>query len=546
MNPLSGTPEKSAAVPKRLFLLSTGLGLLIFLSFGLLLLPWAGLEEDEVLFVYNLWHPEISRESVSIFKLRMPLILMSYLGSLKSWLFAPVFRVFGVSEWSVRVPALLLALATIAFGGLLMRQISGSLAAAVFVWLLSTDIVFLLTAVFDWGPVVLQNLLLVGGLLAFVAWWHSRRDRLLSVGSLLFGLALWDKALFLWNLCGISVSLLLLNPRTVLHVWHRKQFALVVFGLTIGAYPLIHYNLRNSATTLKDNAHLTFHEVVPKADYLRISLDGTYAQMPFADPRYHAQGQAKSWIGRAFLASTLAGPTFVSSWRSWLLIAAIPAGLLLAGGEQRRWILFFLISGVVAWFQAALTVGAGGSIHHCVLIWPLLYGSVALSISAIAQHKKKFAAQAVVVLLGMLSLRGVQTLGLAYANMLNSVRSTNWSDADKALGKEILRQGVRRAMVTDWGIAGVLAVRTGDKVAVSDLFFGLADGHFDKEQFVNCRAPDCIVVSHVEERSMDPKTSARLTNWLRTFRLEKVRVSDVSDRHGIPTFELWRIKPMSQ
>ncbi len=78
---------------------------------------------------------------------------------------------------------------------------------------------------------------------------------------------------------------------------------------------------------------------------------------------------------------------------------------------------------------------------------------------------------------------------------------------------------------------------------MSDLFFRLADGHFDQEQFINCRTPDCVVVSHVEERSMDPKTSARFTSRLKALRLQKVDVSVVRDRHGIPTFELSRIQP---
>ncbi len=69
--------ENPARSTPRLFLLSIALGLVIFPCFGLLLTPCAGLEEDEMLFVYNLWHPEISRNSVSIFKLRMPLMVMS-------------------------------------------------------------------------------------------------------------------------------------------------------------------------------------------------------------------------------------------------------------------------------------------------------------------------------------------------------------------------------------------------------------------------------------------------------------------------------------
>ncbi len=150
---------------------------------------------------------------------------------------------------------------------------------------------------------------------------------------------------------------------------------------------------------------------------------------------------------------------------------------------------------------------------------------------------------AVLVLTGILSLRGIQTLAIAYSSMLSSVRITSWSDADKALGEEILRQGVRRVITTDWGIAAVLSTRTSDRVAVADVFFSLAAGDFDQAQFTACAAPDCIVVSRVEQRAIDPKTNARLERWLHAFGLRKVDVSVVRDRHDIPTFELWRTRP---
>ena len=542
---------KSSAVGRRtsenlhpcLFLLFVAGLLTVFISFGLLLAPRAGLEEDEVMFISNLWHPGQSRASVSILHRRMPLMMMSYLGALKSWIFAPVFRVWGVSEWSVRVPALLLAVATMVFGGFLMRRISGRLAASIFICLLSTDITFLVTAVFDWGPVVIQNLLLVAGILAFSKWGSEKRNWMLFAGGLLFGLALWDKALFIWNLSGMIVALLLVYPKALIREFRWTRAGLAVSGLVIGACPLLWFNLTHSAATLKDNTHLSLQEVVRKADYVKLSLDGTLPQYPFADDRYQIPDRDTSWLGGALRALTPAKPQRIASWRPSIFVVVILAGLPFARKAPRRWILFLLISTIAAWFESAVTVGAGESLHHTVLVWPLVYGAVALSASAIAQGRGKFTATAVLLIVGILSVRGIQMLGFTYLNMLSSARVTQWTDADKPLGELLRRQAVRRAIIVDWGIADIVAARTADKVAEFDEYFALAGGHFDRDKFVNCHAPDCVVISHVKERAMDPKTNALLENFFHNLHLTKIDLSVVSDGHGIPTFELFRVRP---
>jgi len=43
----------------------------------------------------------------------------------------------------------------------------------------------------------------------------------------------------------------------------------------------------------------------------------------------------------------------------------------LAGGSDRRAVLFALIAMTVAWLQMAITANAGGSVHHTILLWPL-------------------------------------------------------------------------------------------------------------------------------------------------------------------------------
>jgi uncharacterized membrane protein len=57
----------------------------------------------------------------------------------------------------------------------LLRRISGNRAAVFGCALLAADSTFLLTNTFDWGPVALQHLLLVGAILLLVVFYQDNR-----------------------------------------------------------------------------------------------------------------------------------------------------------------------------------------------------------------------------------------------------------------------------------------------------------------------------------------------------------------------------------
>jgi hypothetical protein len=534
--------------------------LLFFVGIGWILLHKAGMQADEVMFVYDLWHPQSAASLVSIFKHHMPLMLMSYLGALKSWLYAPILFFAGPSKESLRLPTLLLATGTMIIGGVLVRRIAGSAAGILLVWLLATDVTFLFTAVFDWGPVVLQNLLLAGGLFFVVEWWHSRQggqneskqnaqrragNWMLFSASFIFGLALWDKALFAWNLSAMIIAVAVLNPRAVLRTFRFIPLVLIGLGLALGAYPLIRFNAEGTRSTLGENAHFTFQQVAPKAKYLQSAVDGRDAESGWSDlDIVKAKG--------------LRRPGVLSSWRFPFSLVVLPLGLLCSTLRVRRWIAFFLLSAGIAWFQSAITIGAGGSIHHSVLIWLFVYAALALSIAAIAERgsrlRNRHPANTLLVTghrwiaicafaaAGIICLRGVQTINLTNRNLSDYSHIVQWTDADTPLCLRLEAAGVKRVVAVDWGIANVVATETADRVSVIDETFELASSRFDKDRFLNCTEQDCLVVAHVPGRELFRQSAAFLKESMRSLHLDEAQVSTISDSHGSPSFLVYRVK----
>ena len=244
-----------------------------------------------------------------------------------------------------------------------MQDHAGALLAAV---LLATDPTFLLTDTFDWGPVALQHLLLVSGCLLIA------RGRL-GGGAFLFGLALWNKTIFLWTLAGLLLASLVVCHAAVRAVLaDRRRLARAALAFVLGALPLLVFNVKHPDATLGDNAHLSLENFRVKYATLSRAVDGSgllgYLVSPESqeNPKEPTslQGRAASWISQhsgrperslMFYAILLAAAMALLWWRS----------------PGRSAALFAIVCGSVTFLAMAVTRNAGYGIHHSVLIWPM-------------------------------------------------------------------------------------------------------------------------------------------------------------------------------
>jgi 4-amino-4-deoxy-L-arabinose transferase-like glycosyltransferase len=290
--------------------------LVVFAAAGVLLIPLLGFEDDELIFVNLFWHPNECFSRVPLGGNHgIPIMAMSYLGAFKTWLYGPLLALAAPTVWLVRLPALLLAILTIALAGRLMTVIEGRMAAAVIVCLLGTDVTFLFTATFDWGPVVLQHLLLVVSLLLLILWYREQNQRLLFLGGLAVGLALWDKSLFLWQLSGMSVAFFLVAFPVLRKVLRRRNIWMFTRGLLLGALPLIGANFRHHFATIKDNGHMTVSGFSLKAAFLRSAIDGQPATAFLIDGAINAMDQIHRPLETVGLALTRDLGHAPSLWR---------------------------------------------------------------------------------------------------------------------------------------------------------------------------------------------------------------------------------------
>ena len=198
----------------------------------------------------------------------IPLMVMSYVGALKTWLYWPLVHWFGSSVWTIRLPMALAGGVTVFLFYHLILGSGGprpAFAAAFGALLLATDPVFLLTNTYDWGPVALEHVLLMAGC-CLPASFAKPAPTGGSPGARPFQClaALWNKALFVWALCGLIVATALIFWREFKACLTPRTAGIAAAGFLLGALPFLIFNLRASNATVSENAHFDFDHLQDK------------------------------------------------------------------------------------------------------------------------------------------------------------------------------------------------------------------------------------------------------------------------------------------
>src|SRR5436189_3435033 len=123
---------------------------LLFVCLGFILIPYPGLEADEVLFVGPLHGPANEAFAMHLRHHAIPLMLISYLGALKTLLYWPLIWIRTASVYAIRLPMVLAGAITIVIFYKWTGLFAGPRAALLAALLLATDPMFLLTDTFDW------------------------------------------------------------------------------------------------------------------------------------------------------------------------------------------------------------------------------------------------------------------------------------------------------------------------------------------------------------------------------------------------------------
>jgi len=501
-----------------------GASALLFFLLGLAFIPCAGIQTDEPFFSVPIYQPPAKEYCISVFHHQIPLMIFPYTGTLKSLLYWPILSVFPPTPYSLRIPVVVIGSLTILLFYSLARRMAGERAAVIAALLLATDPSFLLTDTFDWGPVAIEHLLLVSGALLIVL----RRP---APGFFCFGLALWNKAIFVWALAGLAAgAALAYGPeiRRSLRSRGLRTCVVCLVALLAGALPLIVYNFRAPNATMRANVHLSTEDFQVKLISFRQTADGSalfgFIASPETEPFPKTTRSIPLWIrdhlgphhstlsGLALLFALLAAPLW---WRS----------------PGRRAALFAIAFSLVAFLAMAFTRYTGYA-HHIVLLWPMpqLLAGVALA----ALRPRSFAALAIAVLLGSNLLVVNQYL----AQLQRYGAYGFFTDALYPLSASLSDSSSDTIFLVDWGVWGNLNFLHRGRLHLQPAWPIPARSQAEIETLL--ATPHALFLDRVESREYYRGSGARLGAIAAAAGYRKEIVGTFPDSNGRPIFELAR------
>ncbi len=516
---------------------------LLFVLAGLPLLRQAGLHVDassELACPYTCSTPAYE---VDLLGFTIPLMVIQYQGALKAWLFYPILQFLEVNEFTLRLPTLLLGAASVWLLYSLLERTHSRRAAVIGALLLATDATFLLSSAYDFGPVALLHFLMLAGILSVLRYEQTRKLSFLALGFFLFGLALWEKSLFLWMLGGLGVATLAVFPRRVSALATPKALIVAFLAMCFGALPLIWYNV--------DSGGGTFHVSrvrSPDAPFgqkvliLRRSLDGSvwFSFLTDENPATPDRPPGTPMRATAVRLARLAG----SSISSWTLLAfALSVCLLpwLWFTKSRRPALFATIYMAVTWAQMLILSNTGAAVQHSILLWPFPQFLIAVAGAQVSWSAGRRGAVALAAALCLVLARNVLLIDQYYARLITKGTTVVWTEAVDTLATVTESMPGSRFAAVDWGYGATLCLLTDGEIPLSDISYELLDRTPDTTPVRKpLEDPRMVFIEHAPGCELFPGVHARLDAIAGTLGLTRDVIRTIADRNGRPRFELVR------
>lgn len=507
---------------------------LLFFGTGCLWISEVGIQSDEALFSAGIFPPLAGGSH--LLGSHHPDMIMTYVGTLKSNVYRPVFSIWQPSAASVRVPAVFLGAVTVWLFYVWVKRILDVRTALAGTALLATDTTFLLTTRWDWGPVALQHLCLVAGTLAVTQFVKSGQHAFVFLGFLSFGLGIWDKALFLWSLAGLFVATVLVLRRQLVPAVSWKSVSLAVLGLLIGAAPFLNYNLKYDWATFRQNTAWSTEIIGYKAELLLGTLRGdalfgTITRDDWDRPIREPDDAAK----RAMIsASRLVGSPRrnLQPLLLGLVVLLLPA---VWRTRARTAFLFALIYTGVAWAQMAFTRNAGTSVHHTILLWPIPHLAMVAVVTEFFRQRRA-------VLLGIVTLVCCSNLAVTttyYTNMLRNGGMPAWTDAIYTASAALPEMHPSVVCAIDWGFFDTVRALHKGRFPMCD---GVQDAERDAEIFRRQIAdPETVFLNHTRGNEMQPSRVEKFLAAIEKAGYRKTSERVFYDYNGRPIIEVFKL-----
>ncbi|MFN7939811.1 MAG: glycosyltransferase family 39 protein [Bryobacteraceae bacterium] len=531
--------------PQHLAILISLLCILFFFS-GFIFIPHIGIQTDEAIFSSVLFDHPNQWFVLSVFKRKLPLMVMSYLGTVKSALYYVVWKFFAPSVYSLRIPALLLGVASLPAFFLLLRRITNIRVALTAAALLSTDTSYILTSTMDWGPVAIQHLSFLLGCYFTVKSIQDNNLRSLAGGAFWFGLGFWDKALMVWMLSAATIAAVLVFHQEIKRNFSPRRIIVFLSFFLLGALPIVIYNIRKPLETFRGNTTFSRDDLRVKMVQLpRTTTGAALFGWLVADDWSTATPKAPQTALERFSLriTTTVGQTRENlNW--WALLLSVGLTPFLVFSPYRRPFLFVLLMTSIAWAEMLATRGAGGGTHHTILLWPFPLMLIAIAAVWLTGKTGKLQLPLLTLTTLVLCTASLLVTNQHFANLTRYGTTGPWTDAHFALSQRLGESQASIIFLTDWGMLDNTRMLHRGRLPLFAASEPLMKENPEQADWDNVawylRQNNAIFASNTDDRQVFPNVNPRLKKMAEKLGYRRIEEEIIRDANGRPAFELFR------
>lgn len=186
---------------------------------------------------------QIDPSVIKIFGRPLPVMIMTYIGPVKTLLYIPVFWLFDISVNTVRFLPIIFVFFCFPLAYYIFFKLFNRELALIVVTLMSVDpsIVFYLTR--DVGPAALQVFLKLFAIVLLIKWWNTNGHKFLYISFFTFGLGVTHKVDFLWVIVGLSLSFGIIYLKSIKRKLTFKNIIFSTIFFCLGALPIVVFNI---------------------------------------------------------------------------------------------------------------------------------------------------------------------------------------------------------------------------------------------------------------------------------------------------------------
>jgi hypothetical protein len=192
-------------------------------------LKYPGLQYDEVLFV-NAARGRIGSDKSFIYKeiFGIPVFLMQYIGALKSYIYYPIFYLFGINFYTIRIPTIIISILSIVLLHKAIQKFVNLQLANLVSILLALNSVFINLTRTDVGPNTIEFFLKAIGI--FLILKYKNIKSIFLPLTIVFVLGVFNKLNFIWF---VNSSLAVFIYLEIIRPYKQKKLVLKQIFQTI-------------------------------------------------------------------------------------------------------------------------------------------------------------------------------------------------------------------------------------------------------------------------------------------------------------------------